>query len=64
MFNKTLKHYKRGTVPPTHPNSRWYASNRLFSHLTPERKIHASAKFKGRAEKKADLALKMALRGN
>ncbi len=31
--------------------NRWSTSNRWFSHFTPERKMHASAKFKGRAQK-------------
>ncbi len=30
--------------------NRWYASNRRFSHFTPERKIQASAKIKGHSK--------------
>ncbi len=36
--------------PQNHISNIRYTSNRRFSHFTPERKMHASAKFKGRAQ--------------
>ncbi len=43
------------------PIIRWYASNQQFSHFMPDRKMHASAQFKGRAKKDCVLLLQDAV---